>query len=394
MDPSRKILDLPPLKILLAEFHHLGDAVLALPFLRGALQAGHEVEVWCRPPVKPIFELVEVDSSQRQLLQLACWDPPWHEETQTNGGIFSKIRAYMELIRRWRKAKFDVAVCVWADARVQGLFAAAGIKERVGFPMNVRNYYGSHVPWRRRSLVLGWVLNKFLSICLKKPLLTKSLERAAERQHHLDAWRQIAEVLGFSLNRKVPWLRPAGVLGEELLKTINALDGRRSLFIHPGGRIACKTWPRERYEALLQELALRQPELAVLVCEAPGECAPKVAGRWQRVVRTRTVRELCAGIAACDAFLGNDSLGAHLAAAMGKPGVVIFGSSDEQIFAPGGRMEMVLKADKACPLHPCMDRCRMPSIVCLEAVEVEEVVKRIIEILAPEKMNINELKMT
>ena len=39
-------------RLLIVELHHLGDAVLSLPFVRAAART-HEVHVLCRPAARP-----------------------------------------------------------------------------------------------------------------------------------------------------------------------------------------------------------------------------------------------------------------------------------------------------------------------------------------------------
>ena len=43
-------------RLLVVELHHLGDAVMSLPFVRGAQQR-FEVHVLCRPATRAVYEL-------------------------------------------------------------------------------------------------------------------------------------------------------------------------------------------------------------------------------------------------------------------------------------------------------------------------------------------------
>jgi ADP-heptose:LPS heptosyltransferase len=87
-----------------------------------------------------------------------------------------------------------------------------------------------------------------------------------------------------------------------------------------------------------------------------------------------------------DACLANDSFAAHLAAAFGKPVVTVFGSGEPDWFAPFGNRQRVV-ATKACPHHPCIDRCVMPTYVCLESVTQTQVVSALQALLQEVQTN-------
>ncbi|MCX7712699.1 MAG: hypothetical protein N2035_03395 [Chthoniobacterales bacterium] len=362
----------------MAEFHHLGDAVMALPFVRGALEGGHEVEVWCRSNVAKLFELANIaDAKSERNLRIKAWEPPWHEESHSKG-ILEKITEYQRIVKVWIEEGFDVAVTVWADSRVHGLFGFARIPKRVGFPMNFINYYGSSVFWRRRNLIGGKFLEFILKFLLGEQLLTDELLRKSPVQHHLEAWRQIGEKLQIFLNFKPPWLSvKEETISSITREAIQGLPNRRRIFIHPGGRLPCKTWPLEKFKQVVKKLREKELNVSILVCQSPSSFFSELDFAGCCLVPTPKLEDLVYAISVSDIFLGNDSLPAHIAAALGKDVLAIFGSSDPRLFAPANRQETVIWAEGACPYHPCMDRCRQPSFLCLDSVNVEQVFERI-----------------
>lgn len=60
-------------------------------------------------------------------------------------------------------------------------------------------------------------------------------------------------------------------------------------------------------------------------------------------VRTTTLAALARGLAACDAFVGADGGAMHVAAALGKPVVALFGDSDATLWRPYGVPHRVLQ---------------------------------------------------
>ncbi len=355
------------MKTLVVELHHLGDAVLSMPFVRAALRRG-PVSVCCRPAVAPVFRLLEPAPD------VLTWDPPWHEESPLKSR--AALRHMTDAAEFWRRKGFDAAVCSWADARVQWMMALSGIPLRVGFPMNRGNYLAHETPWRARQLRIGRVLAWIGSVFQQGPLLTHPLQRTDYLQHRLEDWRQLAGVLGFEPDTAHPWFPapPVGALPREAVHFLARCkkENRRVLAVHPGGRVATKRWPMERFQTLLDGV-LRAPEgWGVLVVGAPGEPLPNVQSPHQCAVVTSTIGMLASVAAVSDRVLCHDSLFGHLAAAQGKPVHAIFGSGHPAWFAPGGDASGVIRAD-VCPFHPCVDRCRQPSILCLEAIDTERV---------------------
>lgn len=354
-------------RLLVVELHHLGDAVLSLPLVRGASEI-FEVHVLCRPATREVYELLENPPV------LHPWRPPWAEEAPDRAappqpGLFA-------MARRLRARGFDATVCAWADARVSLLTALTGAPRRAGFPMTARNYYGHQRPWRKRRLIAGRLMEiAFRLLRGGRPLLTQPLHRRDDRQPHLDCWRQLAAALDAPWREDVPWFPvppPPAVVAEGTARA--HARGRRVLAVHAGGRLATKRWPLERFAQVLDSPAVRA-RFDILLIQAPGDTVPRMEAN-ATIVPTRRLGDLAATLGAADALLCNDSLAGHMAAAIGRPVISIFGSGEPAWFAPWRSEHLVVRRD-VCPLHPCIDRCGMPSIVCLEAVQAGDVIAQL-----------------
>ena len=330
-------------KLLVFEMHHLGDAVIALPFLRAASLL-FETTVFCR-------------SAAAGLLREAV--PGLGVVASENwAGVFS---ALPELGRE------DAAVCVWPDSRVHLAMRRTGAGHRIGFRMSAGNYYGAGRPWRRRRLLAGRLAESLLSI--PSPLLTVALDRAEPGETRAESWAQIAGALGVVPDTSFPWLPlPPIEAGIEKFFTESRADGRKILALHPGGRLPGKRWEIRRFQELLRG-SLSGKGFAVAIIKPPGEDCPDPCGPWQRIFETGTVRSLASIFSKVDGVLCNDSLASHLAAAAGVPVATIFGSGDPDWFAPSGNAHLAISTT-ACPCRPCVDRCAMPSLVCLESVSI------------------------
>jgi hypothetical protein len=60
---------------------------------------------------------------------------------------------------------------------------------------------------------------------------------------------------------------------------------------------------------------------------------------------------------------------------MGKKVVTMFSATSKDWFAPFRNSDLVVQID-VCSFRPCLDRCEMPSYICLEAISVDAVVAR------------------
>ncbi|MFZ4774604.1 MAG: glycosyltransferase family 9 protein [Terrimicrobiaceae bacterium] len=337
-------------RLVVFEMHHLGDAVMALPFLRSAVKH-FETTIFCRPGTAGFLEDAVPDL---KVVPAAGWRSVSSALPRLGGG--------------------DAAACAWPDSRAHYFMRRSGAERRIGFRVAECNFYGAARPWRKRRLLAGRLAEKILSI--STPLLTESLDRAPKGQTHGENWTQLAGALGFQPNFSFPWfpLPPPPTGFAEFLASSRAA-GRKILALHPGGRMPGKRWPIERVQELLRGY-LAQNKFAVAVIRPPGEECPEPCPPWQQIFETSSVSALGALFAATDGVLCNDSLASHLAAAVGVPVATIFGSGDPAWFAPYGNSHLVISTD-TCRYRPCVDRCVMPSLVCLESVSIHLVERQL-----------------
>jgi len=109
--------------------------------------------------------------------------------------------------------------------------------------------------------------------------------------------------------------------------------------LHPGSGSERKNWPEERWDRLIRHL-LDATALHVLLVggEAEGGRLDRLAaGRRSsrlRVAQSLPLTDLARHLSGCAAFAGHDSGISHLAAALGLPGVILWGDSAETVWRP------------------------------------------------------------
>lgn len=77
--------------------------------------------------------------------------------------------------------------------------------------------------------------------------------------------------------------------------------------------------------------------------EKAARVLASLAGVPVEAVRTTTLPDLARGLASCDFFVGADGGAMHVAAALGKPVVALFGDSDATVWRPWGVAHRVLQ---------------------------------------------------
>jgi len=163
---------------------------------------------------------------------------------------------------------------------------------------------------------------------------------------------------------------------QEMAAWLAARRGRKDaplIAIAPAAAFGpAKEWPTTHFVRLIDELAERHDAECVLV-GAPDErpqCAAIASSsrRGALVAAGETsVGQLVALLKLADGFVGNDSGAMHVAAALGRPTVGIFGSTNPARTGPLGPRTRVLWQHLIC--SPCLARtCRFGHYNCLREI--------------------------
>lgn len=140
---------------------------------------------------------------------------------------------------------------------------------------------------------------------------------------------------------------------------------------------AAKVWPLARYAALAGRAAEHTGMGVLLIgteAEAPhlAKIIESAAVPVRSLAGQLTGGELLAVLRGAALVVGNDSGPVHLAAAMGRPTVAIFGSTNPVWTAPRGAVVRIISHEIEC--SPCFRReCPDGEPRCLYDIEVDEV---------------------
>jgi len=148
--------------------------------------------------------------------------------------------------------------------------------------------------------------------------------------------------------------------------------------INPGAGWSCKQWEIEKYAALADILKSRY-KLNVLLSWGPGE--KKLATRLRSLMKhpavvlsPTSILQLAALIERASLFIGSDSGPLHLAIALKRPAIGLFGPTDPKRNGSLNPQDIIISKDLDC--SPCYQR-NCPEPLCMQSISVDEVAEAV-----------------
>lgn len=308
-------------KVLLVRLRSIGDTVLSTPsvfalkrFLPNA-SVDILVEDWVAPLLNNHPHLDNVIVLER-------------------GGFMTRARVAREL----RSANYDVVYNLHGGTTATFLTRATGARHRVGFETYQYAQLHNH---QAPSPLLLWGQQKTHSV---------------EQQLALLGWTGVPVT---DRPRTQLGISPEASDTIKRLVSEAGLSERNIALIHPAAAFATKQWPVENFARVAEFLTER--DFAPVAIAAPNEKVLLEKLRSEASVNIAifdlSLPEVTALAAQSKLFVGNDSGIAHIAAAVGTPAVVIFGSSNVAHWRPWNSAPAEVVFEEM-PCQPC------PGYVC------------------------------
>jgi heptosyltransferase-1 len=158
--------------------------------------------------------------------------------------------------------------------------------------------------------------------------------------HCVEANLELASAAGATRLTDQAWIPPGKPEGD--------LPNGEFVFASPFAGWASKQWPLANYGRLAQEL---RAEGLQLVVNVPPGFREKLAPMAELRIHESGLPGLIDGTRRATAIVGVDSGPMHLAAALGKPGVAIFGPTDPLRNGPFHSRLTVLRTENACTTY-------------------------------------------
>jgi len=375
--------------ILVIRLRSIGDIILLTPALA-------MLKAW-----RPDLTLsVLVEDGFRQLLtgnpdidEILVLDPPrlvagGRSHRPLKG--WRRTMARLSLMMGMRRRRFALCLNLHGGPTSAWLTALSGARRKAGFHhFRWRGLYHFLVPDARRILGQESVHTAELQVAA---LYWLGLPRAA-----IPSAKMVV-----SAESRDWWLANRSKFG--------LASDQQYAVIHPTALYASKQWAAENFAAI-GALLERETRVAALYTCGPGEAGAldaveAAAGHRLRRLENVNLELYAAAVSGACLFVGNDSGPAHIASALERPVVVIFGSSSSRIWGPWpqassaqanspGASGMPRSGGGSKPPPPCIvqnayecnpcpgDRCyrfeRPECILSISVAEVWDAVKAVLD---------------
>jgi len=216
------------------------------------------------------------------------------------------------------------------------------------------------------------------------------------RMHRLNpAHERLVEryaALAFPAGRPLPGVLPRPALGSDpavrakLLRRLGVDPDAAPIVLCPGAEYGpAKRWPVEYYAKLAAELRIAGHAVWIVgsARERPlGEAITAVASGVANLAGETTLDEAVDVLAAAAAVVCNDSGLMHVAAALDRPIVALYGSSSPRYTPPAADRVRILYRGVEC--SPCFEReCPLGHFKCLRGISPAEVRSALAELGVP-----------
>ncbi|KXJ98616.1 MAG: ADP-heptose--LPS heptosyltransferase [Acidobacteria bacterium OLB17] len=329
-------------RVLVIRLRSIGDTVLATPVLTTLRRElpNAEVDILLEDRISPLLEGFEGVGVQ---------------------GIGAGARTRLQAAGRLRTAKYDAVINLHGGSTSSTLAAATLARYRLGFshyrfPRTYTHLYGSPADL--------W---------------------GTDQLHSVEQQLAILGLAGMNVDRSEPTSLPADPQADAAIGEALGDYGPLAL-MHPAAAYDTKTWPAANFAKAAEHLAAKGFTVASVAApnERPViEAVERAANCEILSLVGLPLPQITAVARRAGIFIGNDSGIAHIAAAVGTPSVVIFGSSNRVHWRPWTTAPSEIVFNEF-PCQPCPgDICRaFDEPRCILSINPEPVIHAIDRVLA------------
>lgn len=368
----RPPLSLEPVNLLVRGVNWLGDAVMSTPALQRLRERFPRARLTLLTSAK-LADLWAGFSALDRVLTFGPHDNPW------------------SIGRRLRHEQFDAALVLPNSLRSALEVWLAGIPNRIGYGRGRSFFLTYPLPHSKDRVRM-----RRRGISEVKRLIGTNPPRALPQPrlglvHQIHDYLQLGQALGANPAAITPRLElgpeePEAALAACLSSQAPSITRQSSggmiwLGLNPSAAYGpAKCWPLERFAQVARHVAKQVPNATWLcfgsksdwpLCEQLRE---RTEGCLLNLAGTTTLRQLMALLKSCRLLLTNDSGPMHVAAALGTPVVVPFGSTSPELTGPGlpgDSTHRVLRG--AAPCSPCFRRTCPIDFRCMTSIPPETV---------------------
>lgn len=347
------MIDLRGQKVLILKLRYIGDTLSILPVAANLAQKVPGIEID-----------VLVNRGTEQLLAA---DPHIHrlwayDRRQAKQSTAASLAYHYRFFKQLRPQKYDVILDFTHGDR------AAFLSFVIGAPLRVTYRDASR---------------------LSRTLMNCVIDADPRRMHIVDYQLQALKLFGLNdFDKSTRLVIPPSITQRtDRLLTKNGLRaGAPPVAIHPGARGRLRQWPPERFAAIARRIH-QNYDASLLLIGGPAE--GELVNHVRKHMGFRptfqscglSLLEMAAMLQRCRLFIGNDSAPAHIAAAVGCPGVTLFGPTWPHMWRPLHPTGKVVY--KNVPCRACRQEvCIRPQNSCMRMIGVEDVWRKVRQIMA------------
>lgn len=340
-----------PKKILIILLGAIGDVVRGLPVAVRIKRAWPDAEItWAVEPISKglVSEHPAID-------KVIVFDRP------------RGLPAYLRFIKELRKEKFDLVLDMQRHLKSGFSSLATGAKRRIGFH-------------RKNSRELNWLFN------------TESSEPAEHFSSKTEQFQLFGDALGLA---KLSPLEFGFEVSEEKKEALEKLmqeaararglelpeSGKRAVLIL-GSTWESRFWFPERYRETIIGLKKNYGIVSILIgAKGEREFADQILANDPNLpaidlVGKTSISDLITLFSLVTCAIGSDSGPMHIAAAMKKPVISLWGATSPKRSAPYGSEDLVLQSAIGC--SPCYKHtCPVLNRLCMYDIPAEAVLARV-----------------
>ncbi len=357
-DPAGGAGAIYPRRVLISKLDSVGDSVL----FSAALPAFRELY-----PDAFIVLLV-----RETIFNLAETCPYVDEVWSINPGRFrTAIIEHWRWYRRIIQGRFDLAINAKPSAFLYFTDCIAG--------------------WSRASRRIAFeCTDEIITRTEAYPYYTELVPDAGRTRFEIDRYYDMLRQLGFAGSEHKPELWLTDDDRTWAARCRDSFRGKPYVMVFPGAFAAQRRWPAENFIRSIREID-GQRSLHWVICGSADEaelCGMLAAELQQGAIAhtvsagTATLREIAALMQGAAFYLGNETGGAHIAAAAGIPVFCIQGGGHYGRFFPYPDSPLTVAITHRMPCYNCGWQCDHEELECLSRVSVEVVVAEVGKALA------------
>ena len=282
-----------------------------------------------------------------------------------------KLKEKLSLLKKIRKENYDLCIDFTGKYSTALIALIGGFRYSLGLNYNGFGFCYSKLVNINTQNTKGLLSEKYLNT-LKEGLGIKESE-----------WLKLNT--GFDNNCEIFLSLAEMSAAENKLNSLNLNPDKPLVCIQTTAGWKAKEWNEKNYTALISELIYTDHEFVLIGTDEDAEINYRILDAVSPDLRKHflplPLKINAAIIKMSDLFIGSDSIGLHLAGAVGTPSIGLFGPTNPDFSNPNGDIHKVIYKKLTCSAGDSSQYCTRdagkscPDIECMRNISTGEVLE-------------------